>query len=415
MQRPRLFLLVACTLLVECVQPVFIARAQTLTASEATASNEAADLESQVQIRKDRVSVLDASIQAYKKKIAEQATAQLTLQNQLALLDNQIAEKQLQYERTQAAIELATTQIQALEGKIRVHELAIKTREAAIGELVRRIRQTDQVSPLYVFLTKPSFSEYFARLDQVKRLQRSLIQTTEELRSQKKEMEGLKSDREGERQSLVGQQIQLQKDQLGLEQDKSAKTSFLAETQNKESEFQNAISELRGEQQSAKQQIADLQDRLRDQLNNSDSTLAQGDTTLQWPVTPRKGVSARFHDPTYPYRNLFEHPGMDLPTPVGTPIAAAAGGYVAWTRTGKQYGNYIMLVHTGGIATVYAHLTRFAVKPDTYVGRGETIGYSGGKPGDPGAGLSTGPHLHFEVRQNGIPVNPENFLPDLRF
>lgn len=415
MQRPRLFLLVACTLLVECVQPIFIARAQTLTASEATASNEAADLESQVQIRKDRVSALDASIQAYKKKIAEQATAQLTLQNQLALLDNQIAEKQLQYERTQAAIELATTQIQALEGKIRVHELAIKTREAAIGELVRRIRQTDQVSPLYVFLTKPSFSEYFARLDQVKRLQRSLIQTTEELRSQKKEMEGLKSDREGERQSLVGQQIQLQKDQLGLEQDKSAKTSFLAETQNKESEFQNAISELRGEQQSAKQQIADLQDRLRDQLNNSDSTLAQGDTTLQWPVTPRKGVSARFHDPTYPYRNLFEHPGMDLPTPVGTPIAAAAGGYVAWTRTGKQYGNYIMLVHTGGIATVYAHLTRFAVKPDTYVGRGETIGYSGGKPGDPGAGLSTGPHLHFEVRQNGIPVNPENFLPDLRF
>ncbi len=189
----------------------------------------------------------------------------------------------------------------------------------------------------------------------------------------------------------------------------------MAETQNKESEFQNAISELRGEQQSAKQQIADLQDRLRDQLNNSDSTLAQGDTTLQWPVTPRKGVSARFHDPTYPYRNLFEHPGMDLPTPVGTPIAAAAGGYVAWTRTGKQYGNYIMLVHTGGIATVYAHLTRFAVKPDTYVGRGETIGYSGGKPGDPGAGLSTGPHLHFEVRQNGIPVNPENFLPDLRF
>jgi len=102
-----------------------------------------------------------------------------------------------------------------------------------------------------------------------------------------------------------------------------------------------------------------------------------------------------------------------LPAPVGTPVRAAAGGYVAFNRTGKQYGNYIMIVHPGGVSTVYAHLQRFAVSPDTYVERGDIIGYSGGKPGDRGAGLSTGPHLHFEVRQNGIPVDPMQFLPDL--
>jgi murein DD-endopeptidase MepM/ murein hydrolase activator NlpD len=84
---------------------------------------------------------------------------------------------------------------------------------------------------------------------------------------------------------------------------------------------------------------------------------------------------------------------------------------VAWTRLGSAYGNYMMLIHPGNMATIYAHLTKFAVEPDTYVQRGQLIGYSGGMPGQPGAGLSTGPHLHFEVRQNGIPVNPENFLP----
>jgi murein DD-endopeptidase MepM/ murein hydrolase activator NlpD len=113
------------------------------------------------------------------------------------------------------------------------------------------------------------------------------------------------------------------------------------------------------------------------------------------------------------YRNLFEHPGTDIPTPVGTAVHAAAGGYVAWNRTGKQYGNYTMIVHPGGIATIYAHLSKFVAKPDTYVDRGDVIGLSGGRPGDPGAGLSTGAHLHFEVRQNGIPVDAENFLPSV--
>jgi murein DD-endopeptidase MepM/ murein hydrolase activator NlpD len=124
-------------------------------------------------------------------------------------------------------------------------------------------------------------------------------------------------------------------------------------------------------------------------------------------------ISTYFHDPTYPFRKLFEHPGVDLPTPVGTPVKAAAGGYVAFTRTGSQYGNYIMVVHPGGVATIYAHLSKFNVRSDTYVDRGQVIGYSGGRPGDQGAGLSTGPHLHFEVRQDGIPVDPLPFLPSL--
>jgi murein DD-endopeptidase MepM/ murein hydrolase activator NlpD len=124
-------------------------------------------------------------------------------------------------------------------------------------------------------------------------------------------------------------------------------------------------------------------------------------------------VSAYFHDKTYPFRKLFEHPGVDLPTPVGTPVKAAAGGYVAFNRTGKQYGNYVMIVHPGGVATLYAHLSRFSVKPDTYIERGEVVGLSGGRPGDQGAGLSTGPHLHFEMRQDGIPVDPLPYLPSL--
>lgn len=406
---------------------VLVAHSQTrttITTEEQSADDEARSgtlarevdaLETQIKNHKDRIQELNSQIEGYRKKAKEQQSAALTLQNQLALLENNIQEGQLQIERTKKEIDLTNSEIQRLTDKIRIQELVIAKRQASLAELVRHIRQTDQVSPLYVFLTKPSFSEYFARLDEVRRLQDELVQVTELLKTQKKEMERFRTARELDRSKLVDREHQYRKDILELEETREAKLSLIDQTENKEEVFQRVVYELRQQQQSESAGIASLQDRLRENLNQADSALARGDSTLQWPLTPKKGVSARFHDTTYPFRNLFEHPGMDLPAPVGTPIKAAAGGYIAWTRTGKQYGNYIMVVHAGGIATVYAHLSRFAVKPDTYVERGEVIGYSGGRPGDQGAGLSTGPHLHFEVRQNGIPVNPENFLSDAPF
>jgi murein DD-endopeptidase MepM/ murein hydrolase activator NlpD len=99
------------------------------------------------------------------------------------------------------------------------------------------------------------------------------------------------------------------------------------------------------------------------------------------------------------------HPGIDIGVPTGTPIQAAAAGTVIWCGWESGYGNLVVLDHHNGIATAYAHQSRIAVACNDNVSQGQVIGYVGC------TGFCTGPHLHFEVRVNGVAVDPIGYLP----
>ena len=95
------------------------------------------------------------------------------------------------------------------------------------------------------------------------------------------------------------------------------------------------------------------------------------------------------------------HPGIDLPAPTGTPVRAAAAGTVAFAgATAGGYGNLVVVKHTDGVATMYAHLSRILVSRGQTVGTGTEVGLVGA------TGDATGPHLHFEVRVRGAAVDP---------
>ena len=98
------------------------------------------------------------------------------------------------------------------------------------------------------------------------------------------------------------------------------------------------------------------------------------------------------------------HEGMDFMAETGTPALAAAGGVVAFSDFHPQYGNMLEIDHGNGLLTRYAHLSKRNVKTGDVVLSGSQIGQVGN------TGRSTGPHLHFEVRQNGAPLNPVRFL-----
>ncbi|MBI4138840.1 peptidoglycan DD-metalloendopeptidase family protein [Candidatus Uhrbacteria bacterium] len=389
------------------------ARVAADAAESASVKSEVDELNSAVSDKRKRVKEIDSLISGYRAKIKAQEARQATLGNEVLLLDNRIKEKELAILRAKTEIEALTLEIESLERVIAEQELRIAKQRDLIAEFIRRLNQADEVRPIDVLLTHPSLSSFFDRLEELKRLERDLGETIEGVKTAKKTLEESKRSRDERRTDLVEEERTLEKDQEALESEKNFKFSLIAQTEESQQEFERILYELRQQQQSTAEDIHRLEEQLKDTLASIDDALARGDILLNWPVPPLRGVSAHFHDRDYPFRNLFEHPGTDIPTPVGTPVKAAAGGYVAWNKTGRMYGNYTMIVHPGGIATVYAHLSKFVAKPDTYVERGDVIALSGGKPGAPGAGLSTGPHVHFEVRQNGIPVNAESFLPDV--
>ena len=98
------------------------------------------------------------------------------------------------------------------------------------------------------------------------------------------------------------------------------------------------------------------------------------------------------------------HTGVDIAASQGTPIKAAGDGVVKMAGANGGYGNWTLIDHGGGLATGYAHQSRIAVSIGQHVSTGEVIGYVGS------TGASTGPHLHWEVRVNGNPVDPMGWV-----
>ena len=132
---------------------------------------------------------------------------------------------------------------------------------------------------------------------------------------------------------------------------------------------------------------------------------------FRWPVYG--SVSAGFRNEAYEAYFGVPHHGLDIVVAQSTPVAAAADGVVFLVRDGGDTGyTYVLIGHRGGYATLYGHLSAVQVAAGQDVDAGQIIGLSGGEPGTRGSGpMTTGAHLHFELINMAVNIDPAKVLP----
>ncbi len=377
----------------------------------AVESTDVSQLRQTIAQKKATISSLNSQLGNYKAKIKILAGKSASLQNDIAMLENEMAMSQLDIASSQNQIDQETLELRIIDSQLAETEKELSQRREMLSDLLFALNKNDRHSIIDVVLNIGKVGDIFEAAQQLISVNETMKSALEATKLTQSDLIGRQTDREAKVSELSATEQDLQKKTDELDLRKNAKMIIAQSTNESENQYRTLMSQLRSEQQSVTNEVSSMQGTLEEklrQLNSKNGGNVAGDSTISWPV--HGIITALFHDPTYPFRNLFEHSGMDIAVPVGTAIEAAAPGIVARVHKGQQYGYYVMIVHANGLATLYAHMSRIDVEQDQFVTRGQVIGLSGGRPGHPGAGFSTGPHVHFEVRVNGIPRNPLAYL-----
>lgn len=377
-----------------------------------TTQQEIESLNQEIATRKDKIKQLEETIDTYKKTIAQKQTEGISLKNQISILDNQISQVETNINLTKEKIKETELEIEALTLSINEKTSIMEKQKKIVGKMVQHIHAEDQKDYLEIMLTYNNFADFYNELKQLENIYVDLGRSVKILRETKEDLDKKRTQVDGKRQVYQKLKIDLEDKKDQLNERVNFKEKLLTDTKLSERKYYTLLSSLKQQYQVIEGEVRTFEERVRKKLEAEDKIKASGNVLMSWPV-PSHVINATFHDPDYPFRRVFEHSGIDIKAAQGTPVRAAAAGYIGRARrcSSASCYSYILIIHTGNLSTVYGHLSNVVVVDDAFVNRGDIIGYSGGTPGTVGAGpFVTGPHLHFEVRANGIPVDPLPYL-----
>lgn len=374
------------------------------------------ELNKQIADKKKKVEEIERAIGEYKKKIEQTKLEATSLANQKAILDNRITQVKLDVSITENKIETTKLEINRLALGIEEKTKIIDRQKTILAELVRKLNQENDKNYVEILAAYNNFSDFYNRVQYVKKIEQNLGLSAKTVRLARTELADQKSQTETKKRDYEELTDELTQKKSELENQVNYKQKLLLDTQSSEAKYKTLVANLKSQYQQIEGEINSIESEVRRKLEEQQKKKPEqfdaNSSALSWPTSGHR-ITAYFRDPSYPYRQIFEHNAIDIVSAQGSAVRAAASGYVARAKrcASASCYSYVMLVHSNGISTVYGHLSRIAVGEEEFAARGDVIGYSGATPGTIGAGpFSTGPHLHFEVRKNGIPVDPTNYL-----
>ena len=370
-----------------------------------------ADLSSDLQEVQDRIERLESQVGSAEDARSEIAAAVLEIAAELDAVVAELRRAEGLLAATEAEIAATEGHIEELTGRIAVREERVEdlrsraddTRDAALDRLVELYMAAGPGSAITLEVSTDDPGVGIVYAERVQDVANEVLASFTALRVQEQreverigeersELETVAADLEAQRAVREAEAAEVAAATAQVEARLAEQQALLAEMDRQIAEIEGEIAALASEEDSIKELIRQEQ---------SGGGSSPGILRRPVPGAVTSGFGYRTH-PIYGDQRL--HTGWDMSGSCGSPIVAAGSGRVFFAGWKGGYGNAIMVDHGGGMATLYAHQSSFAVGYGTQVSAGQVIGYVGT------TGVSTGCHLHFEVRINGTPVDPTPYL-----
>ncbi|GEM_PF-351029 len=255
-----------------------------------------------------------------------------------------------------------------------------------------------------VILESESFSDFVNRMEFFQRIMKGDTELVAEVKAQRKKIEEDKARVEGIEAELAGLEVENQKKQSFFGGLKRRRSELLGAVKNERDQIADNVYEMETLTRELEQSLQNII-REAQALNerNSSKNPIRSERNFVWPV---KGfITSNYGYRVHPIRGtVIFHSGIDIAAMYGAPICATASGIVIYAGWYGGYGNAVIVDHGNGYSSLYAHCSTIFVGRDQSVAQGNIIASVGS------TGMSTGPHVHFEIRQNGVPMDPRSRL-----
>lgn len=286
---------------------------------------------------------------------------------------------------------------QSKQKQIAVTSARLGTDLAVVGSALRAVQQEGTGGYLSVLLSSQSFSDFTVRLTLVAQLITSDMQVVRSVRD-------LRSTLMRQHDALVSLRAQYHQAAKARSQAKNAVAEQYTAQQQAIAQLDSSYAKTMGALHSDEGNSAEVTQIIQGLESSSNGGHGIGGIHFIWPVVgPITSPFGMRLDPVM--HQYWLHTGVDIGVPWGTPIHAAASGKVIVAQWLTGYGYTVIIDDGDGVSNLYAHQSRFNCYVGENVQQGQVIGYVGA------TGWATGPHLHFEVRINGKPVNPMSYMP----